>query len=66
MRFTLKVQMESAAFDGDEGLELARILRLLADRVEDHFASDFSPTAHSVVDANGNKCGTWLVSGDRE
>ena len=57
--FALKIKTENAAFENDhqgEGLELARILRRLADKVENIGGSD----DHGVLmDVNGNRVGEW-------
>ena len=54
--FTLKIECDNDAFDGDDNFEIARILRELAPRLE-HPTS--RPTASAVWDINGNKCGRW-------
>ena len=52
--FQLKIHTHGAAFhDGDTGKEVARILRELADRVEN------GRTSGRVFDVNGNACGGW-------
>lgn len=54
--FTLKIKTDNAAFaDGNAGLELARILREIADGLEDSPPEDFDG---KVMDANGNCTGT--------
>lgn len=57
MELRLSIDTSNAAFDGDDrGLELARILRDLADKLE---AGDFGPTytAAPLRDINGNRVG---------
>ena len=46
--------LEYAAFqDGNDGFEMARILRQIADRIEDGYR-------YGVMhDINGNRVGTW-------
>ena len=56
MDFKLTVNMDNAAFDSHEPVELVRILRKLADRIED--AGDM---AHVVMDINGNRVGESIV-----
>lgn len=53
MKFEVHIGTENAAFEGGPGPELARILRALADRVED------SPLGMTMRlhDANGNRVG---------
>ena len=51
----IEINTDNAAFsDCGEGFELARILRKLADYVEDS-GDDYMP----LHDINGNKCGTY-------
>lgn len=48
--------LEYAAFqDGDDGVEMARILRRVADQIEDGFRRNV------MLDINGNKVGTWSM-----
>ncbi|USN14348.1 hypothetical protein KABACHOK_05350 [Brevundimonas phage vB_BpoS-Kabachok] len=54
--FKLEIETGNAAFDdGDKAYEIARILRALADRVEN------GDEAGSVRDVNGNKVGSFDV-----
>ena len=60
MKLNLSIDTTNAAFDGDDrGPELARILRELADRLED---GRFGPmdTAAPLRDINGNRVGMAL------
>ena len=54
MKVTITVDMDHAAFEGAEAVELARILRQIAHEV------DFNNSISGVVpmDLNGNKVGT--------
>ena len=58
----VEIKSESAAFmDGNAAAEVARILRELADRIEN--------TEHggaSLFDYNGNTCGHWSLGIGRE
>jgi len=54
MKAKIEVKMDNAAFDEFPGVELARILRGLADDVEDGVAVGDASGLH---DANGNKVG---------
>lgn len=56
MKLTVSIMGENAAFeDGQEGRsEFARILRALADRLEDDFGGTFDAP---LFDANGNRVG---------
>lgn len=61
MRFTLEITgMGNAAFQEEEGgpeMEVARILRRAAERVEEGFLD-----AGSLWDTNGNKVGEYRVT----
>ena len=62
--FNLTIRTANAAFDeedGNAGPELARILRELADRIDDGVPD--GDTA-SLFDANGNRVGAWNYSSD--
>lgn len=52
--FVLQFETNNAAFEGEMlAAECARILRNLAQKVQ------AGQDSGSVVDVNGNKCGTW-------
>ena len=52
--FKLQMDTDNAAFgDDDKGPEVARILREIAERIED---GDESGTCRDI---NGNTCGAW-------
>ena len=54
--FQLRFETDNAAFEGDlRSEEVARILRHLADRVDD------MRDAGNVVDINGNTIGAWKL-----
>lgn len=60
MQATITVNMDNAAFDPDWAPELARILRVAADRVESHRScADLA----GLLDVNGNKVGRIRFSG---
>lgn len=66
--FALALDTENAAFESPE-IEIARILRAIADRVEspgDHFAGYYGSCLVPVADANGNTCGQWVYTLPRE
>lgn len=55
----LKFDTGNAAFDnGDFGAECARILRELADLIEDCGRSESGGT---IADINGNRIGSWSL-----
>jgi hypothetical protein len=58
--FRLKIATDNAAFDkegGGTGVEIARILREIASKVERGVTGANNP----VMDINGNKVGTWTL-----
>ena len=59
---TVKLNTENDAFgDGNGGAEIARILRRLADAIEDG-----SSGPGTLNDANGNRVGSWTLSIDAQ
>ena len=54
--FKLKFETDNAAFESSTGDEAARILRQIAERLENY------DTDGAVMDANGNKIGAWSLS----
>lgn len=57
MKFTVKIDCDNAAFGFQEGVEVARILRDLADSVED--GGNWFP----LLDVNGNRVGEAQYTG---
>lgn len=55
-RFSVAINTESAAFEDDPAPELARILRHIAQRIEDGETGDMFQT---ILDENGNDVGRW-------
>lgn len=56
MKFTLKIDSVNDAFEGDGEYEVARILRQIADQVENGVG------AAAAMDLMGNSVGHWEVS----
>lgn len=54
--FELRIDTGNAAFEDAPGVELARLLREIADQVEG------SPVPRAVRDANGNQVGAWRLT----
>lgn len=55
--FKMQIETDNAAFqDGAAGAETARILRLIADRLES------GSTSGVALDYNGNKVGAWALN----
>lgn len=50
--FTIKIKTDSDAFLYNTRPEISRILRNLADQIENG-----EPSPHILLDINGNKCG---------
>jgi hypothetical protein len=55
MKFELKIECDNDAFGDWPGIEVARILRDVANRVD----GDAEGTHGGVRDANGNTVGEW-------
>jgi hypothetical protein len=53
--FTMTIDTDNAAFEEDPGFELARLLKLVAHRVEE------GERYGSLYDANGNYVGEYRV-----
>lgn len=63
MEFVITISMNNAAFEEQPNLELARILRKLADRLETEWPL---PDGTCVLrDINGNSVGTAQVKANR-
>lgn len=61
---TIKVECGNAAFDEHLGVELARILRREADKLEVvwEVTRDAPPYQHDLRDTNGHKVGTICLA----
>ena len=56
----ITIDTAGAAFDGDyRGIEAARILRVIADKIDDY--GDAWNTDKAAQDINGNTCATMEV-----
>ena len=63
MKFIIRINIENAAFsDGNEGAELARILRGLADRIEN--TGEAPRCFENIRDVNGNTVGQYAAKPD--
>lgn len=60
MRFTLTINCDNDAFEASPALEVQRILRSAARRVE---AQGLRAPNTSLFDAYGNKVGQWTYEG---
>ncbi len=60
MKATIKIEMDNAAFEEENGREIARILRKLAARVENQNVMD--GYQFPLIDVNGNKVGTVEIT----
>jgi len=60
MRFSLNIDCDNAAFDGDEATrwELFRILHRLSDAYRKSVTEGAEPPSSVVLDSNGNTVGT--------
>jgi len=59
-RLLIQIETSNAAFDDDPGMEIARILRELADTMESR--SSWFPQTMILRDVNGNKVGAAEVT----
>ena len=59
--FELRIYTGNDSFHGDAALELARLLREIADNLDTMTLAPESHTIHErqVYDENGNRCGGW-------
>lgn len=63
--FQVKISTAFAAFEENQGLELARILRELATSVEELSWEGEAPMeGHGLQDINGNRVGHWELDED--
>ena len=61
MKLKIEIKMDSAAFTGDSGTEVARLLRAFATRIE---GEHMTPGRISFPnDCNGNRVGSATVTG---
>ena len=58
----IEIRMDNAAFD-DPGYELARILRKIGGELFSRGWGNIDAYGAHILDANGNKVGTAVVSG---
>lgn len=56
MKATITIKMDNAAFDNGHASELGRILRKLAERIEED-----GPNYAPCMDSNGNKVGEFNI-----
>lgn len=54
--FTLTIRAANAAFEGDPGAEIARILQSVADSI---YGDGLKRHTQSILDLNGNRVGGW-------
>jgi len=59
--FTLEIETTGSAFEGYSGHEVARLLRMVARRVESGEEVD-----GNIFDLNGNRCGEWALEAEEE
>lgn len=60
MRFVVTFEMDNAAFEPPNAGETSRVLRVIADQVDQ--AADIGPEdGGDVRDVNGNTVGYWTV-----
>ena len=57
--FTISIDCDNAAFDGNPSMEIARQLRLLANQLHDTDVLYGREDRGGIRDTNGNAVGTW-------
>ena len=62
--FKLEITTSNAAFEDNQGTEVARILREVVDAVSGSHMQ-WGSIASTMRDANGNAVGEWSLSGDK-
>lgn len=60
--FRLTIKMNNAAFDNHECAECSRILRVVANALDDGNMPAPGPAGTSLFDVNGNKIGRFWVA----
>ena len=66
MAFTLRIDTENEAFEGNPGKEIARLLRKAATEAESQ-VYDYSILERRVImDTNGNRVGEWNYHDDHK
>jgi len=62
MKFTLEINCDNAAFEDEPATELGRILREIAQKVEDGFLGSLGATEYRLAfDINGNHVGSYSL-----
>jgi hypothetical protein len=64
MKLTIEINMDNAAFEPNNGTEAARVLRELADVIDDKSVSQ-SFEMQALRDVNGNRVGEAKVSHEK-
>jgi len=65
MKATIEINLDNDIFQLGGGLELARLLRNLADDVENNNACNLGSYI-AIIDVNGNKVGEFEVVGEHD
>lgn len=60
MKMTITIQMDNAAFEDNQGGEVARILRELASKIDGD--SSLEGVYYNLRDINGNKVGEMNIN----
>lgn len=62
MELNININTENDAFAGQEGKELARILRAMAQKLDGEDFDNDMQYQWKLKDANGNTCGTAVIA----
>jgi len=65
MKATIEINLDNAVFQLGGGLELARLLRGLAEDIENNNACNLGSYI-AIIDVNGNKVGEFEVVGEAD
>ncbi len=60
MKATITIEMDNAAFEDTNGIDLARILKRLANQIDDYSLT--SADNLTLRDSNGNRVGSFTVT----
>ena len=61
MKFEVEFTCDNVASNNDLASEISRILRRLADKLEEGELTVLAGKYRDIKDANGNKLGTWRL-----
>ena len=60
--FKLEIETDNDAFADTPGIEIARMLHVVADRIDEMTIADLHAFPYTIYDTNGNIVGKWELS----